>query len=39
MDTKKTLAYKIGQALATTIGVCIITIIIALTAKLVLWIF
>lgn len=39
MNIKNTLAYKIGYVLASTIGICAIIIIIALTSKLLLWLF
>ena len=38
-EEKKSLSYKVGYALATTIGICIDALIIALTIKLILWMF
>lgn len=38
-EGKKPLAYKVGYALAATIGICIDALIIALTIKLILWMF
>lgn len=40
MDNKnnKSFAYKLGQAFAAIAGICIMTILIALTARLVFWI-
>lgn len=37
-DNKNSLGYKVGQALAFIIGLCIATILVALTVKLILWI-
>lgn len=37
-NNKNSLGYKVGQALAFVIGVCIATILVALTVKLILWI-
>ena len=37
-NNKNGLGYKAGQALAFVIGLCIAAILIALTAKLILWI-
>lgn len=37
-DNKNSLGYKVGQALAFIIGLCIATKIVALTVKLILWI-
>lgn len=34
---KKSFAYYVGQAFAGTIGICLMTILMALTAKLVFW--
>lgn len=35
---KKSLAYRIGQIFAGVVGVCLMTIIMALTARFVFWI-
>ena len=37
-NNKNNFEYKVGQALAFVIGLCVATIIVALTAKLILWI-
>jgi len=37
-NNKNSLGYKIGQALAFVIGLCLAAILIALTAKLIMWI-
>ena len=37
-ETKKSLAYKIGQAIAVLMSLCASAIIIAATIKLVMWI-
>lgn len=37
-NNKNSLGYKVGQALAFVIGVCIAAILVALTVKLILWI-
>lgn len=37
-NNKNSLGYKVGQALAFVIGLCIVAILIALTVKLILWI-
>lgn len=37
-DKTSTIAYKIGQALALVVCLCVSAIVIALTAKFVLWI-
>lgn len=37
-DNKNSLGYKVGQALAFIIGLCIAAILVALTVKLILWI-
>lgn len=37
-NNKNSLGYKVGQALAFVIGLYIAAILIALTAKLILWI-
>ncbi len=37
-NNKNSLGYKVGQALAFVIGLCIAAILIALTVKLILWI-
>lgn len=37
-NNKNSLGYKIGQALAFVIGLCLEAILIALTAKLIMWI-
>ena len=37
-NNKNSLGYKVGQALACVIGVCIAAILVALTVKLILWI-
>lgn len=37
-NNKNSLGYKVGQALAFVIGVCIAAILVALTVKLIMWI-
>ena len=37
-NNKNSLGYKVGQALAFVIGLCIAAILIVLTVKLILWI-
>lgn len=37
-NNKNSLGYKIGQDLAFVIGLCLAAILIALTAKLIMWI-
>lgn len=37
-NKKNSLGYKVGQALAFVIGVCIAAILVALTVKLIMWI-
>ena len=37
-NNKNTLAYKIGQAFAIIVCLCATAIIVALTAKLIIWI-
>ncbi len=37
-NNKNSLGYKIGEALAFVIGLCLAAILIALTAKLIMWI-
>lgn len=37
-NNKNSFGYKVGQALAFVIGLCIVAILIALTVKLILWI-
>ena len=37
-NNKNSLGYKVGQALAFVIGVCVAAILVALTVKLILWI-
>lgn len=37
-NNKNSIGYKVGQALAFVIGVCIAAILVALTVKLILWI-
>ena len=38
-DKKQTLAYRMGQALAMLIAICLGIIAIALTVRFVLWLF
>lgn len=37
-NNENNLGYKVGQALAFVIGLCIAAILVALTVKLILWI-
>lgn len=37
-NNKNNLGYKVGQALAFVIGLCVAAILVALTVKLILWI-
>ena len=37
-NNKNSLGYKVGQALAFIIGLCIAAILVALTIKLIMWI-
>lgn len=38
-NNKNSLGYKVGQALAFVIGLCIAAILVALTVRLIMWIF
>lgn len=37
-NNKNSIGYKVGQALAFVIGLCIVAIVVALTIKFILWI-
>lgn len=37
-NNKNSLGYKVGQALAFVIGLCVAAILVSLTVKLILWI-
>jgi hypothetical protein len=39
MDNENNVGSKLGKAMATVIAVCLMALIIALTAKLIIWIF
>ncbi len=37
-NNKNSLGYKVGQALAFVIGLCVAVILVALTVRLIMWI-
>lgn len=39
MEEKNTTGQKLGRAMATVVGVCLMALVIAMTAKIIIWMF